>query len=440
MVLYDVHYHLFDLSHPNLLSFISRTDLATPQSVKGVVKALPLPLKMLPMGLAGWFPGVVSEKIRSYLADDTGKLRNLLSVMEGAIEYHFLYNEYYLLEEKRYFGQHQGTKFNKLAICPLLMDFGYKDLDNLNCFYHLPPAKPIVNQVVDLFNAIWFYYNYDIKVHPEKEGLLNVVPTTTRRQDKLFEIYPFLGINTRNYRLNEIKMLFDKYFDGYDKDTSTERKQRILEKSGTIKFDVEEIVFGNKDSFEHDYYSYLFAGIKLYPPLGFNPWPEEDKEEMAKVRYLYEECTRRRLPVTVHCSDGGFVASSRAREFTDPRLGWSKVLSEYPGLKINFAHSGSQGSRGSEWRQALMKKMSVNKNIFADCSCGTPGKDDYKKVSEFFKNKLGDNYLFGTDFVINLLWSGSYNEYLNNFIDTEYLTEEQKITMGVTNPVKFLFG
>jgi len=64
-----------------------------------------------------------------------------------------------------------GAKFDKIVLCPLLIDFGYKNLNNKDCFYNLPPAKPIVNQVVDLINALWFYYNYDLILHLiRKEG------------------------------------------------------------------------------------------------------------------------------------------------------------------------------------------------------------------------------------------------------------------------------
>jgi hypothetical protein len=49
-------------------------------------------------------------------------------------------------------------------------------------------------------------------------------------------------------------------------------------------------------------------------------------------------------------------------------------------------------------------------------------------------------FLFGSDFVINLIWSHSYNEYLNNFIRTPLLDERKKELMAVTNPERFLFG
>jgi hypothetical protein len=50
------------------------------------------------------------------------------------------------------------------------------------------------------------------------------------------------------------------------------------------------------------------------------------------------------------------------------------------------------------------------------------------------------NILFGSDFVINLIWSNSYNEYLNNFIQSPYLDNRQKELISEINPERFLFG
>ena len=50
------------------------------------------------------------------------------------------------------------------------------------------------------------------------------------------------------------------------------------------------------------------------------------------------------------------------------------------------------------------------------------------------------NILFGSDYVINLIWSGSYNEYLYNFIQTSCLDDRQKELMCEINPMRFLFG
>jgi len=439
---YDIHYHLFDLSHPNLLAFLIREDLITRDAVRMLLAKLPFIINFLPVGALRFMPGKISQQVKDYIRYDAGNFRNLLSVMEGAIEYHFLYVEYFLKNVKPLFGRNAPTAYSKVVICPLLLDFGYKNLDNAGCFYNIPPGKPITSQVVDLLNAIYYYYNYDLILHPDREGRLKIIPTATVKEDKLFEIYPFLGINTRNYDLPAIVMLFDKYFRDYENDTSHSRREKLFRKLGTVKVDLEDMIFHRYEDPVTDFYSYLFAGIKLYPPVGFDPWPADEPAELEKVRFLYSECARRKIPLTVHCSDGGFITSPRARYLTDPSEGWAKVLSchEYRHLKINFAHLGSQSKGQTRWTDTILSLIQENGNVFTDTSCQTPASDDYMKVKALMDDDTESNILFGSDFVINLIWSRSYNEYLDNFMRTTYLNDRQKQLLCETNPERFLFG
>ena len=440
---YDIHYHLFDLSHPNLLAFLLRDDLISKDSVKKVLHKLPFLANLVPIGAANFFPGKIADKIKDYLKNDARYFRNLLSVMESAIEYHFLYTEYYLLKEQIYFGSQTVMKYNKIVVCPLLMDFGYKNLNNNDCFYNLPPSKPIAKQVLDMLSAIRFYYTYELIPHPDKAGRLKMVNSEKRKEDKIFEIYPFLGINTQNYDLTEIKILFDKYFAGYENDKEPgERQKKLFQKMGTVKVDLEDLIFRIKEKEDPEFYAYLFAGIKLYPPMEFDPWPEEDPGELEKVKFLYSECIRKNLPITVHCSDGGFVTTPYANLFTDPSKRWQKVLNnpDYKKLKINFAHLGSQSGGKTDWQKTIINAIETNTNIYTDCSCITPQSKDYDDISKLFNDKTENNIMFGTDFVINLLWSESYNAYLDNFILNQYLSDYQKDLMSNANPERFLFG
>ena len=439
---YDIHYHLFDLSHANLLAFLLRDDLINKGLVRNIIKKIPTLVKLIPGGFIGFFPGKIARKIREYLQRDSRKFRNLLSVMESAVEYHFLYIEYFLLKEGRFFGKTDNCRYSKIVVCPQLIDFGYKNLNNDDCFYNIPPSKPVINQVVDLFNAIWFYYNFEIIPHPDTEGRLKVVPTRIPKEKKLFEIYPFLGINTRNYDLFEIVEMFDKYFSGYEDDTPSERRKKLYDRMGTVRVDLEDMMWKRREKADSSYYTYLFAGIKLYPPLGFDPWPSDDPVELEKVRFLYSECIRRKLPVTVHCSDGGFKTTDDARLFTDPSLRWHNVISrpEYRNLKINFAHLGNQKDGKTLWRDTILESIRKNNNIYTDCSSVTPEREDYEKIKNIMNDDVESNILFGSDFLINLMWSDSYNEYLNNFLMTTFLDDRQKSELCETNPEKFLFG
>ena len=441
--LYDVHYHLFDLSHPNLRAFLLRDDLLNRAIVRKIIAKVPFPVCLVPLWFIKIFSGTVVKVLKKIIKDDSDRLLNLLSMMEGAIEYHFLIVEYYLLNKEKGKTKSLLNKFSKLAICPLLIDFGYKGMEKPDWFYNYPPAKPVVNQVIDVLNASYFYYNYDIILHPDKPEKFKLIPTIRSREEKFFEIYPFLGINTVNYSLAELAELFDKYFRGYEYDILPgDRKSKLLDKMGKAKVDLEDMIFRRKEKADVDFYSYLFTGIKLYPPLGFDPWPDHDTRELEKVRFLYSECIRKKIPLTVHCSDGGFIASPKSEELTNPSNKWYKVLSQdqYRNLKINFAHLGNQKGGKNDWQKTILSYLSPVSNIFTDCSCMTSAVDDYKKVSSLLNMNSENNVLFGTDFIINLIWSESYNQYLENFLLTPYLSEHHKELMGVRNPEKFLFG
>jgi predicted TIM-barrel fold metal-dependent hydrolase len=202
------------------------------------------------------------------------------------------------------------------------------------------------------------------------------------------------------------------------------------------------MIFRKKESTDTDYYSYLFAGIKLYPPLGFDPWPSDKRIELDKVKFLYSECIRRKLPITVHCSDGGYKTSPVAQQLTDPSQKWQIVLSrpEYRNLKINFAHLGSQKEGKTDWQQTILANIVRNRNVYTDCSCLTPLVSDYEIIKKIIDEETESNILFGTDFVINLIWSDSYNDYLNNFINSPCLDERQKELISEINPERFMFG
>jgi len=398
-------------------------------------------MNIVPAGLFRLIPGKIAAGIKDFIEHDAARFRNLLTMMENQIEYHFLLNDYYL----RKAGIPEmpgGYSIDKIVLCPLLMDFGYKNLNNSNVFYDLPPAKPVAGQVADLINAIRFYYSYDLVVHPVKKGQLTLVKSKGDMNDKLFVILPFLGINTRNYDLPEIKALIDKYFAGYENDHDpADRYKKLEKKLGSVDATLEDLIFRLKEKKDPEYYSYIFAGIKLYPPLGFDPWPVNEPAELDKVKFLYSECVRKNIPVTVHCSDGGFKTSSEAVKLTDPAR-WGNILNNpsYRNLRVNFAHMGSRSDNSSDWLRTILSFAEKNKNVYTDFSCLTPEEADYENIREILTRDTDDHILFGSDFMINLLWSDSYAGYINNFINTEFLTPAQKTKLCNLNPEHFLFG
>jgi hypothetical protein len=403
---YDIHFHAMNLAHPNILAFAKRINWR-------------LLLLASPLAPAAALFGFQKFK----------NVQNLLSVMENDAGAFFMLVEYYLREQgpvKNGAINIGDESFTSIVITPLLMDFGFKNIPT-ETFYRIPPRKPIVSQVEDVFSGIADYCAHELReVIADGKTEYKVVDRTSNR---LFEIYPFLGLNTQNYTLAEIEKMLEKYFSDY-----RARYEDFKAKLG--KF--EGYIDGMRSNF--------FAGIKLYPPIGFNPWPAETKER-AKVECLYGFCCAKEIPLTVHCSDGGFKLHKKAADFTCPDR-WISVLSDqrFGSLKLNLAHFGKQSTKKyflfsqEGWRSRILELISYP-NVFTDFSYIGVDEEHYGMLKEVYEANpaLNDKLLFGSDFMINLLDVASYNTYLDLFCTTTSFGVAQKKSLCNTNPEKFLW-
>lgn len=408
MKFYDSHFHAMTLAHPNILAFMRRVHW----------QALLLASPLAP--LAAMFG---QEKIN--------RVMNLLSVMENDIGGFFMLVEYYLKKG----GTVQGSRFcvgpncyESIVLNPLMMDFGDKNI-RTETFYRIPPQKPVKQQVEDVFNGIAAYCANELIRVAKADGSddFRVVP---RQSQILFEIYPFLGLNTENYEDGPaITGLLNKYFSEYRGSYNDFRA-----KLG--RFDGDIAAMGSN----------FFAGIKLYPPIGFDPWPA-DSARRSKVETLYRFCCEKNIPVTTHCSDGGFVLVKDAEALTDPAR-WGQVLTHYPELKLNFAHLGSQGKRDflifkrHGWQDRIIDLMGRFPNLYADVSYVAQTEEYYQELMSLCSRHplLLERLLFGSDFMINLLDLESYNSYLNLFKGTTQLGSSEKDRLCRVNPERFLWG
>lgn len=97
-----------------------------------------------------------------------------------------------------------------------------------------------------------------------------------------------------------------------------------------------------------------FIGIKLYPPLGFDPYPDNDPSLKASYLTFYDKLADMEIPVTVHCQKGSFELTRQTELYTNP-LNWELVLQEMRPeqankLRINFAHFGGEdGVKNAVW-------------------------------------------------------------------------------------------
>jgi predicted TIM-barrel fold metal-dependent hydrolase len=426
--------------------------------------------------------------------------------------------------ENEYDFKAGGLDFNKVILIPLIMDFNNKGyVGNEHIYYNLPPDKPVVEQVVDMFNGM--------KRYNQKSDF------------KIFEVYPFMGINPNNYdwRDNQVfraekgsltEILIKKIkklphqcqgklgiFKEHDETTGAavdilipiekinaadkEAIKKLLK--GGRKVDRENFIqtlvkeseqtgirklfykyFGNyhakddlygkfsenyQDQFVKGNYNsnidkirtFFFAGIKLYPPLGFNPWPEEkpgkkytneEKEkieiEQKKVRFIYDFCVHRGIPLTVHCQLASFgtIDKEKKEEYTNPGK-WERIfaLEKYHNLKVNFAHMGFEENSVEKkaWTVKIFDEHFKKPNVYGDFSCKatvSKGSDFYRKfgkIMENYKDKF-NRILFGTDFPILLFLDNSYKEYLEFFFNDPSFTDKEKKQFYNINPKRFLFS
>ena len=228
----------------------------------------------------------------------------------------------------------------------------------------------------------------------------------------------------------------------------------------------------------------VFAGIKLYPPLGFDPNPDgniHQNSRKKKAWYLYGFCQKRKIPITVHTSDGGFqiMSSELHYKYTSPKR-WLGVLLNFPNLYINFAHNGVQDAVMNgphEWKKILFEEIICAKengqwkypNVYSDVSDLLNSEEAYKQWEEGMAalnlgntpaernekiERIKSRLLFGSDFMINLRESRSYSEYVSRFVCNKpesyakntssfplRLSDENlRYRMAVENPKRFLFS
>ena len=484
---YDIHTHAFDLSHPNLSVFLQRQDL-----IDGVVDSV----MSFWVRLALPFVSLASKKfikktVQKQLAKSgfINQLNNTLAFFEIPIEYQFLVMDHFLRADRRHNTQRPNASrhpeldlgspviegiagqarndgycndggidagcvigaevYNKIVLCPLMIDFGRKNIQG-SAFYNLTPKTPIAAQVSDLFYAIRTYCRFDVEIENNKMRLQPVEGWADRKHEKLFEIYPFMGIDTRNYDTKrELIALLDKYFKAFNgEETAEERRGCLFEKMGLLDSnlyrDRQNLTADDRESLRKRHiaadYQYAFAGIKVYPQLGFDPYPD-DADERDKVNCLYEYCIEKRIPVTTHCGDSGYKPEDN-NHLTSPLERWAKVLNDYPLLTLNFAHFGSQTERKkTQWRDGIIELTAKYDNVYTDISCKPAAYyTELKKLIAAYP-RLRERVLYGSDFSINLLVTDTecYNDNLEAFLNSE-LEPACKVSLSEGNPERFLFG
>jgi len=202
---------------------------------------------------------------------------------------------------------------------------------NDSCGRHIPGYADKLRIITPLIMDFEFSKDCEHeKLDHQVDNLLQGINTTDKySQDNNFRLLPFLGLSMKRF---EKKASFDDVVKklGISFPSVDERKAPSLLKNGS------------------------FIGIKLYPSLGFDPYPEGDdkktKEKREKYLKAYRRISELGLPVTIHCQKAAHMSGDKKKKellkYTDPE-NWLKMLDKNHSLhdlRINFAHFGGEES------------------------------------------------------------------------------------------------
>lgn len=394
-------------------------------------------------------------------------------------------------------------------LAPILLKFGIIDIDKFVKFFDSESEENVATVSIELTAALYsnnigtwsinaqekiltplvMDFDYDGKVNKFEAQVKRLVNAATafKNNKHNVKVLPFVGLDPRRIIYKDDQLLsttaIDNEVDGF-----------------LAKYDVKDAQ-GRRNRDELDCGDVI--GIKLYPPLGFNVFPEEDRERDA-YRAIYARLSSLEIPITVHCQEDSFdLTDGKVVKFTSPK-NWVNVLAATNNLRINFGHFGGEegvkdvidwrdnddpgdpiqeafGIRKSGWAYEIIKMLKKYDNTFADISAFNFS--DKKAVSSLLwilaydkegKFDLKDTGCPNYPLTSKLLWGSdypmilskkypTYKEYFKAFVNTiidrskirnnwgwnEYpLPPEDKLPNSVDllkalcggNGTKFLFG
>lgn len=278
-------------------------------------------------------------------------------------------------------------------------------------------------------------------------------------KENILSIDRNIDINTYNILITPLVMDFDKVLEiempnEVLKEPKVERQyERIKEALKVLKlethhyhkvcpfvgFDLRKLLDENKFNNFKDFFmlnyegsqnfnnlkSGQLLGIKLYPSLGFNPYPHKDNEQTKYIEF-FKWCCENDIPITSHTQKSSYyigLDKDSVDDFSTP-ANWEKMLAKNPSLsnlRINFAHFGGEDGVDDmfddfiginlhidkdSWTYKIIKMLKDYPNTYADISAYNYSEEKYRKIlAQVFEydnnNRFGDS---GYKLIDKLLW------------------------------------
>lgn len=175
--------------------------------------------------------------------------------------------------------------------------------------------------------------------------------------------------------------------------------------------------------------SHGFVGVKVYPPMGWRPSGNADREDLAPgegerldeiVLELAGWCASFDVPITAHCNDSHY-ADDDYDDFGAPAR-WKPLLEAHPDLRLDLGHFGGSHPRREDygWTEQIAGLMSDHDHLYADVSSHRvedPGRLALQmRVLTELRDRghpIATRVMFGTDWYLQAI-----NPEPGSFLDT----------------------
>jgi predicted TIM-barrel fold metal-dependent hydrolase len=231
------------------------------------------------------------------------------------------------------------------------------------------------------------------------------------------------------------------------------------------------------EAFARAKYNYPFFGVKVYPCLGYLP-------NHPVLMDIFKVCEEKNIPVLTHCggtttrtdADSVWIAEWRKNaepetynqaferakgddkehayeEFFLAPKRWLPVLEEYPNLRLNIAHLGSDRQWENYLKGGLQNEMKGNfvhqtlqiiqkyPNVYADISYSLAADANLRCIQQLMLDhpEIKRKLLFGSDYYV-LLKAQKIKGAVKDFYEIFGNTPELIQALTVDNPKRHLFA